>query len=290
MQPAERFGPAVGFLLLSTLGFACMDTISKILVQTYAITQILSVRYVFFLGFVIWVIGPRRLRQVARSHAPWLLLPTALLLTVENGTFILAYRYLPLADVQAIAAAAPLIVVALSVPVLGEIVGIRRWLAVLAGFAGVLLIVRPGFAEVTWQTLIPVAGALQWGLYQVLVRKITRLDSSHTTVLWMAIVGVVSVSALAPLSWTPPDAAGWGLLLVVGLLGSMGHLFLIKAVAIFEASRLQPYAYSQLVWSVLLGYLVFSHVPDVWVVSGAVIIIAGGLYAWYRQQLRGDAD
>lgn len=290
MAPADRFGPAVALVLLAMLSFTAMDTISKILVETYAITQILCVRYVCFLGFAVWLVGRRGLAAAARPRRPGLLLATGVLLIVENATFVLAYRYLPIADVQAVAAAAPLIVVALSVPLLGEKVGIRRWLAVAAGFGGVLLIVRPGFASVSWQTAVPVAGALMWGLYQVLVRRVTRQDSAQTVTLWMAAVGLAAAAAGAPLSWQAPDAEGWTLLLAVALLGSTGHFFLIKAFEMHEASRLQPFAYSQLLWSVAAGIVVFGDVPDGWVTAGAGLVVASGLYAWYRQRQRGDVD
>ena len=222
-MPKDRFGFAVGLLLLAMLSIAGMDTISKILAQNYAISQILFVRYAFFFCFAIWLAGPRRVVAVARAKHPWLLFATGLLMIVENGTFVLAYRYLPLADVQAVAAASPLIVVALSVPLLGEKVGIRRWFAVTAGFCGVLLIVRPGFSDVSLFTLIPVVGALQWGLYQVLVRRITRDDSVETTTLWMAAVGLVVAAAMSPLSWQAPDTIDWGLLLATSVLGTIGH-------------------------------------------------------------------
>ncbi len=284
-RPGDRPGLAIGLMLVAMLAFAAMDGISKVLARDLAITQILWVRYILFTFFVAVLLRKRGVRGALASGQPWLQGARALLLVIENGIFVAAFVYLPLADVHAIAAASPLIVVALSVPMLGERVGPRRWLAVLAGFVGVLIVIRPGFATLEWPILIAVAGALTWGLYQVLVRLCARTDSGETTWAWSAVVGLAATTLVGPLSWQWPDAWGWGLLVGVAVLGSAAHLALIKALGAWEAGALQPFSYTLLVWATVIGVVVFGDVPDIATIVGAAVIIASGLYAWHRERV-----
>jgi drug/metabolite transporter (DMT)-like permease len=277
-------GPAILLMLAAMAAFAAMDGISKVLAQSLPIPQILWVRYILFTLFVALMLRRRGLRVALRSGQPWLQAARALLIVVENGLFVLAFVYLPLADVHAIAAASPLIVVALSVPMLGEKVGPRRWLAVLAGFAGVLVIVRPGFQAISWPILIALFAAFLWGLYQILVRQCARTDSGETTWAWSAVVGLGATTLVGPFVWVQPDATGWALLVAIAILGSVAHFALIKALELWQAGALQPYSYTLLVWAALIGYLGFGDLPDGWTLAGAAIIIASGLYAWHRER------
>jgi drug/metabolite transporter (DMT)-like permease len=210
-------------------------------------------------------------------------------LIAEIGTFVLALYYLPLADVHAIAAITPLLVTALSVPILGERVGWRRWAAVAAGFVGVLIIVRPGFVDADWRVMIALLGALAFAVYQIMLRIAARHDPPETTLLYSALVGTVILSAIGPFHWTTPDAEGWILLTVSALLGSCAHLALIKALELGEASRLQPYGYTLMVWAAVLGLVVFGQFPDVFTVTGGIIIAASGVYAFARERARKPA-
>jgi drug/metabolite transporter (DMT)-like permease len=276
---------AIAVMLLAMLLFACMDALNKNLSQTYAITQILWVRFVFFLGFALLLARRRmRLSVAIRSRAFWLQTIRSLVLIGEIGTFILALYYLPLADVHALAAITPLLVTALSVPILGERVGWRRWAAVGAGFVGVLIIVRPGFVDPDWRIFIALAGALFFALYQIMLRVAARYDPPETTVLYSALVGSIVLTGIGPFTWTPPDAQDWALLLIGALLGSCAHLALTKALELGEASRLQPYGYTLIFWAALIGYLAFGQFPDAFTVAGAVIIAASGIYAFTRER------
>ncbi len=279
-------GRGVALVLFATLTFAIMDAMSKILAGSFAVTQILWVRSMVFLAFALWIARPKGIRRVLQSARPWLQGTRALLLIIESAIFVLAFKYLPLADAHAIAAASPLFVMALSVPLLGEHVGPRRWLAVIVGFIGVLLIVRPGFAEFNPAFLFPLIGAALWGLYQILVRLCARTDSSETTLLWTASVGFIATTVVAPYSWTSPDASAWGMMIVLALLGSVAHFAMIKAFERVEAGALQPFLYTLIVWAAVIGYAVFGDIPDRWVIAGATVIIASGLYAWHRERIR----
>lgn len=280
------FGRGVVLILVATFCFASMDAMSKVLAETYAITQILWVRALVFTAFAIWVVRRNGVGATLRSARPWLQGLRAVLLVIESGVFVLAFKLLPLADAHAIAAAAPLFVMALSVPLLGEQVGPRRWLAVIAGFIGIMIIVRPGFQEITWPILVPLLGAFLWAFYQILLRLCARTDSSDTTLLWTACGGLAATTLVAPLSWTPPDATASVLLIVLSLLGSFAHLAMIKAFERAEAIALQPFLYSLVVWAAVIGYIVFGDIPDRWVMLGATIIVASGLYAWHRESVR----
>lgn len=286
MYEVQRPGLAVVLMLVAMLAFAAMDGVSKALAQHLSIPQILWVRYIFYTGFVAIMLRRPGLRATLRSRQPWLQFGRALLIIIENGVFVLAFTLMPLADMHAIAAASPLIVVALSVPLLGERVGMRRWLAVLAGFVGVLVIVRPGMQALDWRFAVAVTGTVLWALYQILVRMCARTDSSDTTWAWTAVVGLVATSAIGPFVWVWPDAKGWLLLLAIAALGTLSHLALIKALGYAEAGSLQPYSYTLLVWAAVVGFIMFGDIPDTWTIAGAAIIIASGLYAWHRERVR----
>lgn len=284
----RRQRPLLGALLTmaAMLGFASMDAISKWVVADYAITQILWIRYAFFCLFAWAIVRRTGLRAAWRTKRPWLQGGRALLAVIESAVFVLAFAYLPLADTHAVAATSPLIVIALGVAFLGERAGISRWGAVAAGFLGVLLIVRPGFQTLSWPLLLPLLGAVLWGIYQILVRLNARDDAPETTLVWSAFVAFAATSLVGPWQWIWPDALGWALLLSIALLGSCAHFALIKALDYAEAGAVQPYSYTLLVWATVLGALVFGDFPDLWTLLGAALIVAGGLFAWHKDRQR----
>ncbi len=287
MTPHHTATRAIAVMLLAMFLFACMDATNKHLSMTYAITQILWVRYLFFVAFALLVAGRRmRLALAVRSRAFWLQTARSVLLIGEIGSFILALHYLPMADVHALAAITPLLVTALSVPILGEHVGWRRWAAVAAGFIGVLIIVRPGFAEIDWRIVLPLLGALLFALYQIMLRVAARHDPPETTLLYSALVGAVVLSAIGPFNWTPPDTDGWAMLALGGFLGAFAHFALIKALELGEASKLQPYGYTLMIWAAAIGLVAFGQFPDGFTVAGGVIIALSGVYAFYRERMR----
>jgi drug/metabolite transporter (DMT)-like permease len=268
------------------LCFASMDAIAKWLVADYPIGQMMWIRYAIFSVFA-WGVVRRRggLRASFATARPWLQAGRALLAVVESAVFVLAFRYLPLADTHAIAATSPLIVIALGALFLGERVDTARWLAVLAGFAGVLLIVRPGLRTLDWPLLIPLAGALLWASYQILTRLSARSDSPDTTLVWSAFAAFAATSFIGPLDWHWPDAIGCSLMLVTGVLGAVAHYGLIRALDYAEASSIQPYSYTLLVWVTALGALIFGDFPDHWTILGAAIVVASGLYTWSHDRV-----
>jgi drug/metabolite transporter (DMT)-like permease len=278
---------ALGALLpmFAMLCFAGMDAISKWLVADYAVTQMMWVRSALFFLFAWFVVRKRGLRAALRSPRPGLQIVRSLVAIVEGAAFVLAFRYLPLADTHAVGATSPLIVIALGVLFLGERAGLARWLAVAAGFVGVMLIVRPGFRTIEWPLFIPLAGALLWASYQLLTRLSARFDKPDTSLLWSALVAVIATSFVGPLEWTWPTPAAWALMVVISLIGAVAHYALIKALDYAEAGAVQPYSYTLLVWATLLGWLVFGDVPDGWTILGAAIVVASGLYTWHHDRV-----
>lgn len=279
---------SLGALLmcLSMFGFAVMDSISKFLVQSYPVMQTLWVRYVIYAGFAILVARQKGVLRMARSRRPWLQFWRSILAMLENAVFFLAFAYLPLAETHAIAATSPLIVILLAAPLLGEKVGLHRWLAVLAGFAGVLLIVRPGLVSLEWPMALPLVGALMWGLYQIMLRLVARDDAPETTLLWSAFIGLGAATLVVPFQWEPVTPAAWGFLLLIGILGAVCHYGLIRALDYADASAMQPYSYTLLVWASVMGFLVFGDIPALWTILGGAIVVASGLYTWHQDRKR----
>ncbi|MAG96198.1 MAG: EamA family transporter [Rhodospirillaceae bacterium] len=278
-------------MILAMFVLASMDAISKYLVAIYDVPQILWIRAVVFVAFAVAVARPRRLGTALVSARPVLQIVRSLILVVETATFIVAFRYLPLADVHAVAALAPLVATALAIPLLGERVGARRWTAVVLGFVGVLIIIRPGLGVFHWTALLPLLAAFFWGIYQVLVRMVSDGDGAATTTLYTALVAALVWGGVGLYlgQWQAPDAVGWSLLLLLGLMAALAHFLVIRALELAPASVLQPFGYTLMLWAVVMGYLVFDHFPDPLTLLGAAIVVASGLYALYRESERQDA-
>ena len=277
---------ALGALLtmLAMLCFAAMDSISKFLVADYPVGQMMWIRS-FFVFLFAWVVVRRQgVRAALRTRQPGLQLFRCLVAVIESAIFVLAFRYLPLADTHAVAATSPLIVIAMGVAFLGEKAGPARWLAVLAGFAGVLLIVRPGLRELDWPVLLPLVGAVLWAGYQVLTRLAARRDSPDTSLMWSAAVALAATTLVGPIGLQGPSAAAWGLMLAISLLGAVASYALIKALDYAEAGAVQPYSYSLLVWATVFGFMVFGDWPDAWTIVGAVIVVLSGLFTWHHDR------
>jgi drug/metabolite transporter (DMT)-like permease len=272
------------YTVLAMLGFASMDAIAKWLVADYPIGQMMWIRYGVFCLFAWLMVRRRGLAASLRTQRPLTQSVRALIALVESVIFVLAFRYLPLADTHAVAATSPLIVIALGAFVLKEQVSTARWLAVAAGFAGVLLIVRPGFRTLDWPLALPVVGAILWGNYQILTRACSRVDSPDTTLVWSAFVAFLATCVFGLWQWHWPDALGWGLLFATALINALANYALIRAFDYAEATAVQPYSYTLLVWVAILGVVVFGDFPDGWTLLGASIIVASGLYSWRRDR------
>jgi drug/metabolite transporter (DMT)-like permease len=279
-------GHGIAVLILGLFLFSLLDVVSKLLGPLMPVTQILWVRFLAFVPIALLMAWRPGHGIAWRTRRPVLQALRGLLLVIEMGMFVWAFKTMPLADVQAIAAAAPLMVVALSVPMLGETVGWRRWTAIGVGFIGVLLIVRPGFQSLGVGTLVALGGAVLWAMYQVMLRIVGRDDSASTTAVWSAVMGAIATSFVAPFDWVSPTAEGWWLLAAAALLGALGHTIYSRAFVYAPAGTLQPFTYLMLVFAVIFGWLIFRHLPDMWTFLGSGLIVGSGLYALHRERLR----
>ena len=272
--------------MLAMLCFAGMDAISKFLVADYPVGQMMWIRYALLCLFAAFIARRRGVLVALKTQRPWLQIFRSLVALIEGAMFVLAFRYLPLADTHAIGATSPLIVIALGVLFLGERAGLARWLAVAAGFVGVLLIIRPGLRVFDWPVLLPLVGAALWALYQILTRLAARHDHPDTSLLWSALVALVATTFVGPIGWQWPTASAWMMMVIIAAVGAVAHYALIKALDYAEAGAVQPYSYTLLVWAALLGVIVFGDVPDGWTLLGAAIVVASGLYTWQHDRRR----
>ncbi len=275
------------FQLLALLLFVAMDTSIKWMTAGFPPSQIIWARFFFsFLAvalfFRLWM-G----RLPWRSRAPGLQAVRSLILLGCSLLFATALSRIPLADATAVGFASPLLTIALAALVLGERVGARRWLGVAIGFAGVLVALRPpfltGFAP-DWAYLLPLGTAFGFAWYQILTRRLAAQDDARVTIFHTGLAGTLGASLLMPFAFTPPSAAQWGFLAGIGLLGAVGHGFLVMAYARAPASLLAPLSYSQLVWATMAGVLVFGERPDGWTLLGALVIALGGILAALPQR------
>lgn len=272
-------GVALQLAALAT--FVCMDTLVKLLTARFAVPQLMWARFLFgaitVTLFLRLVSGP----LPWRSRAPWLQLARSLALAASNLTFSTALAYVPLADATAVGFASPLLTVALASVWLGEKVGPRRWIGVGAGMAGVLIVVRPPFlfggATFHWALLLPLVTAAFFAVYQILTRKLAGLDDPRTTILHTGLAASLVPTLLLPFSWSSPEPVEWGLLVLLGLLGGAGHGLLVLAYARAPASLLAPLSYTQMIWAMLAGLLVFGDRPDLAGLAGMAVIAAGGV-------------
>lgn len=271
----------IAFMLIAMFTFASQDAITKSLAQDLAVAQIVMVRFWMFAAFATVLIARRSggIPQAARARRPWLQILRATIFVVEVGLFAWVVGRLPLSTAQAIFAACPLLVTALSPVLLGERVGWRRWLAVAAGFAGVLVIIRPGEGFLDPVSILALIGTLLFALYSILTRLLAQEDRFETSYGYVAWVGCLLATLVGPFLWQPPSPSQVTGLLVLGCTGILGHMLLMKAYELTRASVLQPFSYTQLVWGIVIGMLAFGEYPDVLMLTGAAIVVGAGLVA-----------
>lgn len=273
----------IALMLVGILLFTLNDTLGKWLVVDYAVGQLLLLRSIaamVVLAPAIWRAGPRRLLLVDQ---PLLHGVRVLLIAGEVAAFYWSVRYLPLADVTAIYMACPLFVTALSVPLLGEAVGPRRWAAVAVGFAGVLLILQPSSATFSLPAIVALTGSLLFALIMVVTRQL-RAASGLTLITWQTGGLILAGAATVPFAWTPPGAIDFMLLASLGIVATIAHMCVNRSLREAPAAVVVPFQYTMIIWAVILGMLVFGDRPTPAVMAGAALIIASGLYVFARER------
>lgn len=278
---------AILAIMVSVACFSVLNAISKTLTQHYPVVQVIWARYVFAFVFMMALFLPRSGRALFRWHNVGSQVVRGLLLFFSSFLYFHGLVYLPLATAASISLTSPLIVTALSARFLGEPVGVRRWIAVCLGFAGALIVVRPGHAQFEWHSLLIVASTLCSAFYQLFSRRYGQTERPDASATMATIVGTVVAVPMLPFEWVTP-AFGWDcvLFVAIGIMAGVGHYFLTIAYSQAPASVVAPFNYAQLIGAAILGYLVFDSIPDFWTWVGAGVIVCSGLYLGHAERLR----
>lgn len=289
LEDRTEGGHGAGILLffLGMSLFTFNDALGKWLVADYTVGQVLMIRSLgAFILLLPWII--RGIRGLLSPDQPWLNLLRVSLMVAEVATFYFAVRGLPLADVMTFYMASPLIVTALSVPLLGEKVGPRRWAAVLVGFVGVLIVLRPTGAALSPSALVALLGATMFSLVLIVTRRL-RQTGGLGLITYQVVGTGLAGAASVPFAWVPPTGFDWALLLGLGVVAMGAHLCMNKALSLAPASVVAPYQYSSIAIAAALGWAIWGDVPTPQVVIGNLVIIASGLFVYYRErQLKGE--
>ncbi len=271
----------IGLMALTMLIFATQDALSRHLAaQANAIT-INWIRFAFFAAVVLTVSASRAggIRQVLATETPFLHIARGLALIIQLSIFVYAFTVLGLASAHAVYSVYPLIIVLMSALILGEKVPLARWLAVVAGFCGVLVLLRPGLGVMRPEALLVLFGATIFALYSVLTRMAGRRDRPETSLAYVALVGFLALSLAIPFYWKPLPVQDWGWMALLCVLGSTAHGLLIKVYQLVEANVVQPLAYLQLAFATGYGVVLFGEKPDLWTLVGMAILVLSGAWA-----------
>ncbi|MCZ0960420.1 DMT family transporter [Paracoccus benzoatiresistens] len=285
----DRTGLAIALMCATSFIFAMQDAFSRMLGSEYPPVLVVMLRYWFFALFVIAMVSrqPGGLRRAIRTRRPKTQILRGAILVLETTLMVEAFVRLGLVGTHAIFTAYPLLIAALSGPILGERVGWRRWTAIGVGFVGIVIILQPGSAVLNLGSVLAFASALLFALYGLLTRHVARDDPAQVSFFWTGIAGAATVTVLGIGQWewlAPADWIWMGLLCVCGL---VSHYLLIRAYELAEASALQPFAYTQLVWVSLIGVMVFGEALHMNVVLGTAIVVAAGLFTLWRARVKG---
>lgn len=267
--------------------FSCLDTTGKYLNYHMFTVQVVWARYFFAFVLALFISNPFKDPALMKTRRPFLQVGRSALLLLSTMVNLIALRFLQLDEALAILFSTPFLVALLSVPVLGEHVGWRRWTAIGVGFFGVLVVTRPGFGNMHPAALLSCCSAICYALYVIATRVLSRTDSSETTQFYTNMVGAVIMTAVVPFVWEKPDSmVTAGLMVLIGVLGGAGHYLLILAHRLAPASTLAPFIYTQMIWTTTLGFLVFADVPHEWTIVGGLIVVGSGLYLLHREAVR----
>jgi drug/metabolite transporter (DMT)-like permease len=264
-------------MVAATVLFVTMNSIAKVLTADLPALEVVWARSAGHLVFVVALLGPRYGGRLFETKHVRLQMGRSLLQVASQMMFFSGIGHVELADATAVSFMAPFVVAALAGPLLGERVGRGHWAAIAAGFAGALIVIRPG-GDMNPHLLLILGSSICYALYQLLTRRVSAFDGPETSVTYSALVGTVLLSVLVPFHWSPPAGAGqWAGLGALGILGGLGHYLVARAFALAPASVISPFHYVQLLWAAAVGYVVFGDVPSAFTWLGAAVIIASGL-------------
>lgn len=287
---AERL-TAIGLLSFAVFCFAGLDATAKYLAASLPTEQIVWVRFVSHIVYAALLFRIWRSPEVFRSKRWGLQIVRSVLLLMTTVFNFLAVRHLQLAETVSIMFAAPFVVTALAGPLLNEWAGLRRWLAIIVGFIGVLVVTRPGLGGFHWAMILSICSMTCYAFYTILTRMLAQTDSPVGMLFLSGVVAAAAITPFGVASWTTPDDIWiWLLLLSTGAWGGLGHFALIRAHVLSPAPVLAPFMYTQIIWMTGLGFFVFGDVPGIFTLIGASIIVGSGLYILYRERKTGRAE
>ena len=278
--PSRTSRPLLGvlFMCAACALFPIMNGLVKLLAATYDPQEIVWFRIILHLVLVAAVFMPRMGLGLLRTRRIGTQFVSSVTMMLSTLFFFSAVKSIPVAEAIAVTFVAPLAVVLLAWPLLGERITFFRMAAVIVGFAGVLIVIRPGSAVFQWQSLLLLGSAACYALYQILIRRLAGIDAPATSIFYSVLLGAILLSAVMPFVWeTPRNLVDWGLFLSLGALGGFGHYCVAKALAYASANLIAPLNYTQMIGSVIVGYLMFAEIPDLYTWLGTALIIGAGL-------------
>ncbi|MDI3338340.1 DMT family transporter [Defluviimonas aestuarii] len=280
----------LGAILMTATSFvfAMQDGISRHLASEYNVYMVVMIRYWFFAIFVMTVASRKAggIRAATKTHFPLIQIFRGVLLAAEICVMVTAFTLLGLVESHAVFTSYPLLIAALSGPVLGEKVGWRRWTAIGIGFVGILIILEPGYRVFSPEALVPLIAALMFALYGLLTRYVARKDRSSVSFFWTGVTGAVVMTAVGMFHWEPMVPRDWAWMALLCCTAAGAHWLMIRALEVAEASAIQPFAYLQLVFATALGMAVFGEVLEPNVAIGAVIVVGAGLFTLWRARVK----
>ena len=274
-------------MILATFIFALQDGLSRHLASTYNVYMIVMIRYWFLFILVIFLALKSKQGIVARASTNFLLIQIirGFLLVFEIIVAVQAFVYIGLINTSSIFSSYPLIATLLSIPILKEVIGWRRFAAIFLGFMGVLLILRPGSSVFSIYMFLPILSAIAFAIYGVLTRYVSQEDTPETSLFWTGIVGALSTTLIGVWFWQQPDGNDWGWILLLCIFSTLGHFLLIKSYDFAAVSIVQPFAYFHLIFISIVGFYIFGESLTLNIVIGSIIVIFAGIFTIRRKRV-----
>jgi len=282
----------IGLMVVTTFMFSTMDGFSKYLAENNNVFTLVTMRFWFIASvmLIVCVLVKNSFTKIIYTKQPYIQLTRGLILSLNNCLVVYTFTLLGLVETHAIIACYPLIVAGLSVPFLGEKFGWRRWTAILVGFIGVIIILRPNSNMISEGSVFAIIGAIMFAVYLVLTRYVSRLDSAITSFFWMGVGGTITMTIISCFVWESIPQKDFIWLFIMCTLSASSHFLMVKTLEVAEASVIQPFSYLQLVFGSIIGISIFSESVDAMIILGVIIVIGSGLFTTWREHKKRIID